>query len=120
MKSFVTYCLLLSFSSLLAQEPHQVDPDERLGTVSFPISCASGVQKPFERGVALLHSFEYEEAGHQFQQVAASDPQCAMAYWGQAMSLYPQLWAPPRTPDLLRRPHLAPKATDANARTPRQ
>jgi len=120
MKSFVTYCLLLSFSSLLAQEPHQVDPDERLGTVSFPISCASGVQKPFERGVALLHSFEYEEAVHQFQQVAASDPQCAMAYWGQAMSLYQQLWAPPETPDLLRGRDLAHKAIEAKARTPRE
>src|SRR5258708_25437670 len=109
MKSLITCCLFLSLSSLLAQEHHQSDPDERLGTVSFPISCASDAQKPFERGVALLHSFEYEEAGHQFQQGAASDPQCAIAYWGQAMSLFHHLWGPPDTPYLLRRRELAPK-----------
>jgi len=28
----------------------------QLGTVTFPVSCAPSVQKPFERGVALLHS----------------------------------------------------------------
>ncbi len=120
MKSLITCCLFLSLSSLLAQEHHQSDPDERLGTVSFPISCASDAQKPFERGVALLHSFEYEEAGHQFQQVAASDPQCAMAYWGQAMSLYHQLWGPPDTPDLLRGRELAHKAQDAKTKTARE
>src|SRR5258708_27215763 len=98
MKSLITCCLFLSLSSLLAQEHHQSDPDERLGTVSFPISCASDAQKPFERGVALLHSFEYEEAGDQFQPGAASDPQCAMAEWGQAMSLYHQLCGTARTP----------------------
>ena len=67
----------------------------QLGTVSFPVSCAPGVQKPFERGVALLHSFWYEEAQKQFQQIATDDPHCAMAHWGVAMSLWHQLWNNP-------------------------
>src|SRR3984893_9146558 len=67
----------------------------QLGTVSFPVSCAASVQKPFERGVALLHSFWYEEAQKQFQQIATDDPHCAMAHWGVAISLWHQLWNQP-------------------------
>jgi hypothetical protein len=67
----------------------------QLGTVNFPVSCAPGVQKPFERGVALLHSFWYEEAEKQFQQIGTDDPHCAMAHWGVAMSLWHQLWDHP-------------------------
>jgi hypothetical protein len=68
---------------------------EQLGIVAFPTSCAPSVQKPFERGVALLHSFWYEEAEKQFAQVAEQDPACAMAHWGLASSLYHQLWDRP-------------------------
>src|SRR5882762_11345791 len=67
----------------------------QLGTVHFPVSCASSVQKPFERGVALLHSFWYEESEEQFLQVAKDDPHCGMAQWGVAMSLWHQLWDQP-------------------------
>jgi tetratricopeptide (TPR) repeat protein len=66
--------------------------DNGLGSVSFPISCAPAVQATFNTGVALLHSFQYQEAEQTFTQVAQQDPQCAMAYWGKAMSLYHQLW----------------------------
>ncbi|MGB6484815.1 MAG: hypothetical protein WBE86_15120 [Candidatus Acidiferrales bacterium] len=65
---------------------------ERLGSVSFPISCTPDAQKTFNAGVALLHSFQYQEAEQTFSQVAQQDPTCAMAYWGKAMSLYHQLW----------------------------
>jgi tetratricopeptide (TPR) repeat protein len=67
----------------------------QLGTVSFPVSCAPSVQKPFARGVALLHSFWYEEAEKEFQQIAIDDPHCVMAHWGVAMSLWHQLWNNP-------------------------
>jgi|CZKJ01.1.fsa_nt_gi hypothetical protein len=67
----------------------------QLGTVTFPVSCAPAVPKPFERGVALLHSFWYEEAEKEFTQIAVDDPHCAMAHWGIAMSLWHQLWNHP-------------------------
>jgi hypothetical protein len=67
----------------------------QLGTVTFPVSCAQSVQKPFERGMALLHSFWYEEAEKEFEQIAKDDPRCAMAHWGVAMSLWHQLWNNP-------------------------
>jgi tetratricopeptide (TPR) repeat protein len=65
---------------------------EQLGTVSFATSCSPAVQTGFERGVALLHSFWYEESEKQFLEIAKSDPTCGMAHWGVAMSLYHQLW----------------------------
>lgn len=93
--------LLLSPSILSADDDHHhAEVPEKLGTVSFPVSCAATVQNSFERGVALLHSFAYEEADRQFAEIAQKDPRCAMAYWGQAMSLYHQLWSRPSDADM--------------------
>src|ERR1700722_6304479 len=61
----------------------------------FLISCIPAVQDPFDRGVALLHSFAYTAAEEAFQGVAELDPRCAMAHWGVAMSYFHQLWDPP-------------------------
>ena len=65
---------------------HQHDPSEKLGRVSFTVSCTPAAQKQFNRAVAWLHSFEYEEAEKAFKEVAATDPRCGMAHWGVAMS----------------------------------
>jgi hypothetical protein len=74
---------------------HEGLTETQLGTVHFPVSCAASVQKPFARGVALLHSFWYEEAEKEFVQIAKDDPHCAMAHWGVAMSIWHQLWNQP-------------------------
>jgi tetratricopeptide (TPR) repeat protein len=68
---------------------------EKLGSVHFPTSCADAVQPAFERGVALLHSFGYDQAATAFAAVAAQDPGCAMAQWGVAMSKFHVIWGPP-------------------------
>jgi tetratricopeptide (TPR) repeat protein len=101
------YVFLLSLASLLfsfavlAQEGHQhTEPLEKIGKVSFPITCDQSAQKEFERGLALLHSFWYEEAQKSFKEVLDQDPQCAIAYWGQAMSIYRPLWNRPSASDL--------------------
>ena len=76
------------------QHHHHAAPEE-LGTVHFPISCAAEARAPFTRGLALLHSFGYEEAARAFGEAAAADPECAMAQWGLAMSSFHPIWAPP-------------------------
>jgi hypothetical protein len=120
-RSLLIFALLLSPLSLLADDhDHHLDPNEKLGTVSFPTSCAASVQKSFERGVALLHSFEYEVAGHQFEAVAQKDPQCAMAYWGQSISLYHQLWSRPSSEDSKHGWELIRKAQTIAAKTQRE
>ncbi len=87
--------LALSLSFASAQETHDHGVPEKLGKVSFPISCAPAVQDEFNRGVALLHSFAYSAAKSEFQSVATQDPLCAMAHWGVAMTYFHQLWEPP-------------------------
>jgi tetratricopeptide (TPR) repeat protein len=72
-----------------------------VGKVTFPITCAPDVQSDFVRGVALLHSFFYEEARRVFTSVAERDPKCAMAQWGIAMTWWHPIWTPP-TPDEMR------------------
>ena len=68
------------------------------GKIEFPISGAAAVRPEFERGVALLHSFFYEEARRIFTGVAEKDPNCAMAQWGIAMTWWHPIWTPP-TPE---------------------
>ena len=105
MKRFSLFLLLFafvfSFASFAANDDehghnHHEDLNEtQLGLVHFPVSCSSAVQKPFARGVALLHSFWYEEAEKEFEEIAKNDPHCAMAHWGIAMSIWHQLWNRP-------------------------
>ncbi len=66
-----------------------------LGTVQLPNSCSAGAAIHLERGLALLHNMTYEEARSNFASAAESDPDCAMAYWGQAMTLVHPLWSDP-------------------------
>lgn len=70
-------------------------PPEQLGEVHFPISCDPSAQKPFDRAVALLHSFWYDEAKRAFVEAGKADPNCAMTYWGVAMTLFHPLWGMP-------------------------
>ena len=105
--SIVCFCVASAVLSSAADQEmhaHHHDASEQLGTVTFPISCAAGSQKSFERGVALLHSFGYEEAEQQFVELSQKDPACAMAHWGIAMSLFHQIWERPE-PTALKRGH---------------
>jgi tetratricopeptide (TPR) repeat protein len=104
MKQFACLLLFVSLLTFTAFADDDKDKDHhhhedltetQLGTVHFPVSCAPAVQKPFARGVALLHSFWYEEAEKEFLQIAKDDPKCAMAHWGVAMSIWHQLWNEP-------------------------
>lgn len=94
---FVLLTALMSVKVASAQEAHQHQHDatERLGQVSFPISCQGAAQQKFNRALALLHSFQYVEAELAFTEIRTSDPDCAMAWWGEAMSMYHPLWLPP-------------------------
>jgi len=75
-------------------------PDKEFGQVHFQTSCSKEVEKEMDLGLALLHSFEYNESEKAFAQVIDKAPGCAMAYWGVAMSNYHPLWAPPAKDEL--------------------
>jgi tetratricopeptide (TPR) repeat protein len=73
---------------------------QQLGNVVFEVSDNDTVQKDFNLGLKLLHSFEYDEAEKAFAKIIDEDPRCAMAYWGVAMSNFHPLWTPPTTDEL--------------------
>jgi hypothetical protein len=108
--------------SLSAQDDHHHhDAAERLGTVSFPVSCNDAAKSSFGRAVALLHSFWYEEAEKAFLDTAKADPKCGMAWWGVAMSNYHQVWPTPYSPaELARGVRAAARASAIGAETDRE
>jgi tetratricopeptide (TPR) repeat protein len=77
----------------ISSEPHHHSDSaagtapEQLGRVSFANSCSPAVQAAFERGVALLHSFWWQEGERTFREVLEHDPKCAIATWGIATIL---------------------------------
>jgi tetratricopeptide (TPR) repeat protein len=75
-------------------------PGKQFGTVEFESSCSPKLKEDFNLAVALLHSFEYDEAEKVFAKIIDAEPGCAMAYWGVAMSNYHPLWSPPTVPEL--------------------
>ncbi len=59
------------------------------------MAASASAQSPpadFLRGIAALHSFEYEEANEAFLRVQKAQPGFAMAYWGEAMTYHQTLW----------------------------
>lgn len=73
---------------------------EIFGSVSFTASVPGDLKKDFNIAIALLHSFEYDESEKMFAKVIERSPDCAMAYWGVAMSNFHPLWAPPTQAEL--------------------
>jgi tetratricopeptide (TPR) repeat protein len=73
-------------------EHHHALTEQEIGSVHFSTSCGAEVEKTFNHAVALLHSFQYEQTREVFAEIAAKNPQCAMAQWGVAMSHYHGLW----------------------------
>ena len=72
--------------ALSAQAHHGAG--EQLGRVTFPVSCNAEAQQRFERAMALLHSFWWEQGSGAFREVAQADSTCAMAHWGSAMNAW--------------------------------
>jgi hypothetical protein len=69
--------------------------DNKLGKVHFETSCKPEAQKLFDRGMLYQHSFWYRASQKTFEEVLKADPECAIAYWGIALSL---LWNPHSAP----------------------
>src|SRR2546429_5537474 len=102
LRTFIGGVLLLvaGLTALDAETAVAPEPGDlrSAGTVDFKVSGAPEVRSEFICGVALLHSFFYEEARRVFTAVATKDPNCAMAQWGIAMTWWHPIWTPP-TPD---------------------
>ena len=105
---------------LIAPAPGLAQPD-KLGSVTFPTSCDAGVQRAFERGVAMLHSYWFTEARKVFESVLQQDSRCVMAYWGLAVnSLGNSLASAPSAKDARAASEALDRARALGARTPRE
>lgn len=111
----------LAAAALAQHEGHEHSysgPEEGLGKAHMEISCSPAVAADFDRALNLLHNFWYARAYERFSQIAKRDPECAIAYWGAAMTYNHPFWDPPSQSDetaawaLVQRGLSAQKASD--------
>ena len=94
---FPSFAFAVVATAIIVPANAQQAAEDHLGTVHFPISC-NAVQVKFDRAVAMLHNFFYPETVKAFQAIIKEDPDCAIAYWGLAMSELPNPLVPPFPP----------------------
>jgi tetratricopeptide (TPR) repeat protein len=94
-----TVSLLTAAASLALSQPAAAQDDRgaQLGKVHFETSCNEAAQQRFDRGMRYQHSFWYSASREIFEDVLKADPDCAIAYWGIALSLLnnPFIGTPP-------------------------
>jgi tetratricopeptide (TPR) repeat protein len=111
----------LAASVAMSQNESQPPPgDLTLGEVNFPISCSEPARQQFNRAVAILHSFWYEEAEKAFTSVTNTDATCVMGYWGVAMSNWHPMWFPPTGAELKAGSNAVAKASALGSKTDRE
>jgi len=88
--------------------------------VDFATSCSPAVQHAFKHAVWTLHSFWYPEALKDFTAVTEAEPDCAIGYWGIAMSHWYPLWYPPSPAALKAGSEAVEKAMAAPTQTERE
>src|ERR1700692_4573261 len=94
---------------------------QELGRVHFETSCTPQAQEKFDRGLGMVHSFFYPDSVKAFTEAAAADPQCAIAYWGIAISHRPNPLILPLTPAVLKNGlEAVEKGTQIGAKTERE
>lgn len=87
-----TQWALFSLLIILGCTTNRKGVPSALGDISFTVTGKKEAQPFFEKGLLLLHSFEYTDAAEQFSKAKALDPDFAMAYWGEAMTQNHSLW----------------------------
>ncbi len=105
-----------------AESAHAVhEHAENLGSVNLSTSCKPEANSQVQRGLALLHHMMYERAASEFVAATRTQSDCAMGYWGQAMSFVHPLWSdPPDAAKFAKGSLLADAAMREGDKTPRE
>jgi len=111
---------LLLTPSFAQQEQNPVDHIHGLGHVHMDTSCSPSVSADFDRALAMLHNFWFARALEAFKKVIQADPQCAMAYWGAAMTYNHLFWDAPTREDESAAWALVQKGKRTTKKTPRE
>lgn len=69
-----------------------VDDSQPIGQVAFDADCTPAASAAFDRALGLMHHMMYVQSRSQFEAITETDPECAMAHWGVATSLFQPLW----------------------------
>src|ERR1043166_565750 len=83
-----------------APAPAEQSADQQLGRVHFPTSCNETAQRRFDRAMRYQHSFWYKASRDIFEETLKADPECGIAYWGIALSLWNNPHFAPPAPNL--------------------
>ena len=120
--SFARSIILLVVLGMPLSASQQMPSErEKLGNVHFSISCGPDAQRQFDRALAMLHSFWYPQALDAFTELASTNADCGMAYWGIAVSARANPLVGPPDAEALERGRLAVEnAKAANVPTPRE
>ena len=98
----------------------QEDAEKQFGTVHFATSCNEIAQRRFDRAMRYQHSFWYRASKEIFEEVLKADPECAIAYWGIALSLLYNPHSPPTAANLPLGLAALQKGKAVGAKTPRE
>lgn len=115
--SVLSLFLIVSFASVTGVYSQE---ERSLGKVEFSNSCSKEVQQDINTGVMLLHHMMYAQSRAEFEKVISKDPNCAMAYWGVAMTHFHPLWAPPSKEELAEGQKALEKAKELKPGTDRE
>jgi tetratricopeptide (TPR) repeat protein len=94
--------------------------NNQYGEVDFNITGSEKSKEDFNLGVKLLHSFEYDESEKVFAKIIDANPECAMAWWGVAMSNFHALWTPPTEAELIKGSKAVEIARSINTKSERE
>lgn len=117
------YCIIFlsCFWATVVTAQEKLLDHEKLGRVHFPVSCTTNAQNQFDRALAMLHHFWHPQGLNAFTEITKTDPNCAMAYWGMAISVRTNpLVGPPDHSALKRGWEAVEKAKAAGAKTQRE
>lgn len=120
MKLLKPFALIALMAVMISPATAQFD---NVGSINFPTSESGEAQQHFLRGVAILHSFGWEQAQEQFRAAQEIAPDFALAYWGESLSYNHPLFSsmdPSNPRDALNRLGPTPEIRMAKAPTDRE
>ena len=92
MKNLIVLSFVLILSSCNQKPEKQENISDDLGALQYNFPISEPAKASFDKGLLLLHSFEYEDAAEAFEDALVTDSTEVMAYWGLAMTEYKALW----------------------------
>jgi len=116
--AIVATTAILAFSGVPAAAEESAD--QQLGTVHFATSCNDTAQRRFDRAMRYQHSFWYKASREIFEETIKADPECGIAYWGIALSLWNNPHNQPPAPNLAPALAAIEKAKAVGAKTERE